>query len=235
MVRRWSYLNILNHQQLVTPSTSYLSLLPEYRLSLFKATTYYGTTLFTEAITKLNRRSFFRIRHITNLLIYQNLLINWAREYLWLRKVTRTILAVRLYKYNYLINLSTTAFNRSEKTFIKLHPYVLAGLSKFFIRFGVKVNAQFFALFQTVPHFTAMLLSTPDARVVGGKRGKSSNEFIYMTDGLTLTPPHNSTTVPHTLWTQILLQLQLTYLTEVYRLFTLAVLVSLSSHNFVFA
>lgn len=211
-----------------------MTLLPEYRLTLFKATTYYGTALFTEALTKLNRRSFFRIRHVTNLLVYQNLLINWAREYLWLRKITRTLFAARLYKYNYLVNLSTTAFNPLEKTFIKLYSYSLAGFSKFFTHFSQKLNPHFFSLFRSTPHFKVMMLSSAEACLGVGKRGKPSNEFVYMTDGAILLPPHSLTPPANTLWSHILLQLQLIHLTELYKVFILVTLYHTLSHYFVF-
>lgn len=103
MVRRWSYLNTLNTQQFFFTTAKPKTLVAGHQTVTFKATTYYRKQLFSPLISKLMRKAFFRRKHLNNWLFYQNILSYWAAEYLFLRRYSRSLLALSFYQNSYLM------------------------------------------------------------------------------------------------------------------------------------
>ena len=220
MVRRWSYLNTLTRELSVRGDRGYLSLLPSYRLTLFKATTYYGKALFTLNLTKLVRRSFFRIRHVHNLLIYQNLLINWAREYLHLKKLSRVVFSFRLYKNTYVFQFATVYSSPAEQTFAPYIKYSLVSLTKSTFRAFGKFSNTFLKYFVKFPNLFFVLASAYKPITAG----LSSGEGIpYALTGRSLTPP-TSAIAPKMVFSslmQVYWEATLLSLVELYKVFTI--------------
>lgn len=145
MVRRWSYLNNLNRdtfRRLPEPS---FRLLPSYRIRLFSNITYYVQQLFSEEMTKFTRKSFFRLRHLTNFWPYYNIIISWSKEYSTLRRVYRLVYKYRWYRYSYILLSSIVGFSRFENTFSSYTNFAISNFSRSL--------DQFFRNFPFSPYF----------------------------------------------------------------------------------
>jgi hypothetical protein len=160
MVRRWSYLNLVNSARVVDLSAHYVLKLPTFFEALFKATTYYYQPLFSENLSKLVRRSFARLRHITNLLVYQNLLVNWSQEYLSLRKLFRFALSIRLYKYNYFTGTSSQSFTKDELTFFSYTQFSVWTLRGISLRSMRSTLSPLLGFFRQSPHLHTLVVSS---------------------------------------------------------------------------
>jgi len=54
-------------------------------------------------MTKFKRRNWSRRKHLTNWLVYQNIMADWSADYLFMRRYNRFVIALRIFKYSYLI------------------------------------------------------------------------------------------------------------------------------------
>lgn len=99
MVRRWSYLNKINQTRYKWRED--LTLKTAHQIVSFRATTYYRKPFIT--ITKFKRRNWSRRKHLTNWLVYQNIMVDWSTDYLFMRRYNRFVIALRIFKYSYLI------------------------------------------------------------------------------------------------------------------------------------
>lgn len=206
-------------------SGNYFSLLPSYRLSTFKATTYYGRNLFTLNLTKLVRRSLFRIRHVHNLLVYQNLLINWANEYLVLKRVARVLFSLRLYKYTYVWQFSTVYASGAEKSFASFRQYSLTSLTKSTFKPLFKFSNSLFSYFQQIPNLFFAFVSS--YRPLSSDQ-KLSEGVSYSCTDRSLSSVRDSLG-PQQIFTflfQVFIDSNLRSLLELYRIFTLYVYIS---------
>lgn len=103
MVRRWSYLNSINLSFLFLNRGKFKPIINVLKMSVFKATTYYWEDLYSDTITYLTRKSYYRRRHINSLVFYKNILSSWSKDYLFFKKSTKNLLNLNLFKYNYVI------------------------------------------------------------------------------------------------------------------------------------
>lgn len=104
MVRRWSYLNNLNNFFFIKSSKKPVVFTQVSHLLNFKITTYYRKRMFFPDITKIIRKNFFRRKHLNNWIVYQNIITFWAKEYLFFKKYSKILLALFLWKNNYIMN-----------------------------------------------------------------------------------------------------------------------------------
>ena len=119
MVRRWSYINLLNQPITQNFMTSWHS--------SFEATVnayMYLRKPFYPA-TKLTRRRWARRRHLTNWIALSTVMSNWASSYLFYRQVEKSIYAQLLTKHSY-VALSILNFKNSIPALHKNTEKVLA-------------------------------------------------------------------------------------------------------------
>jgi hypothetical protein len=102
MVRRWSYLNLLNSSHLVLDA-NYMKHMRSHMFRTFKATTFFRRRLYLEGPSKLTRKSYYHRRRVNNSLFYYNVMVNWSQDYLFFRKYSRELLMLGASTYNYLI------------------------------------------------------------------------------------------------------------------------------------
>ena len=103
MVRRWSYLNSINRSFWLKPLYQHVERhVKGYNLTTFKGTTFFRNSLYLTAPTKLSRKSFYRRRHLNNFLFYFNIISAWSQEYLFFKKLNKTLLMFGFYKNLYL-------------------------------------------------------------------------------------------------------------------------------------
>ena len=218
MVRRWSYLNTINHS---FESRDALNVLVQvFQQTTFKATTYYRKPLYNPRITKLTRKNFYRRRHLNNWIVYQNIITLWAKEYLFFRKYSRTLLSIFFYKtsflaYNCLIHLRLTtdelrSFGETRFT------YFVKALS----RFCRSVSIRTFLFVTQFRTFSPMLISS-NIDFFNKNIGGSNVDVLY-----NLTP-HYLFLVPDTFKTinvvndifALVFQKQLSYYLSFYKIF----------------
>lgn len=228
MVRRWSYLNGFNSSTFDLNRKRMWNLLPVYRAALFKATTYYNQPLFYDELTKLSRRSFFRIRHISNLLIYQNLLTDWAREYAWIRRVYRSLLSFRVYKYNYLMGLSTIYFYKTEKNFTPLRAFSVSNFSSSYVQHCLKFNRVKFEFFTQYPHFLTSFASSFLPLTSNTILTKGSDDLLYTLTGPTLSNPLSSDSI-ELVYRSIQIRIYSTLISSLVELYKILILLTLKS------
>lgn len=103
MVRRWSYLNSISVNFLFFNRSNVKPIINVLKMSVFKATTYYWEDLYSDTITYLTRKSYYRRRHINSLVFYKNILSSWSKDYLFFKKSTKNLLNLNLFRYNYIL------------------------------------------------------------------------------------------------------------------------------------
>jgi hypothetical protein len=188
MVRRWSYLNLFNKAQSYSLVRDFEHLLPAHYVSLFQLTTYYHQPLFVEHLSKLVRRSFFRIRHRHNLVIYQNLLINWAREYLFMRKIARVVFSVRVNKYSYILQLSNLYPSKLTRMWAAHTPFKFAPLSRWFLDFMAGFRSAWPTFFRAIPNTIFVSGSTHRQLPPARRRGHTNSDLAYSSVGKHFLP-----------------------------------------------
>lgn len=97
MIRRWLYLNEVNNVYKV-----YQPLDIVVHMKSLKVTTYWRKDLY-HTPTKLRRKQTSRRKHLHNWLIYNNILTDWSKEYLFFKKHIRWLLTLQCFKNSFLI------------------------------------------------------------------------------------------------------------------------------------
>jgi hypothetical protein len=155
MVRRWSYLNLINN----TFSAEHKGLAFAHHFATFKATTYYRKSIYR--ITKLSRRAWSRRKHLHNWLVYQNLLANWSQDYLFFRKYSRFVISLHLFKNSYL-TYNLLIFKRSTSTnFLGSESVVVSSIIKRVIRYSSRLNPVTYSFFRSYKNVPWLYVTTP--------------------------------------------------------------------------
>lgn len=223
MVRRWSYLNLIN----TTFSSEHKALAFAHHYVTFKATTYYRKSI--HRITKLSRRSWSRRKHIHNWLLYQNLLANWAQDYLFFRKYNRWALTLNLFRNSYLTHnllilkkASTTDFAGSEEV-------VVSNFVRRIIRYSSKLNPQTYHFFHRYVGVEWMYVTTP----LNIEKVQESSEMTDSITHLSYQSQYYAEEMDLSLshWLQFLINLLFTHhflkTIELYKVFTLLTLTTI--------
>lgn len=223
MVRRWSYLNLIN----TTFSSEHKALAFAHHYVTFKATTYYRKSI--HRITKLSRRSWSRRKHIHNWLLYQNLVANWAQDYLFFRKYNRWALTLNLFRNSYLTHNLLIIKSASTPDFDGSEEVVVSNLVRRIIRYSSKLNAQMYRFFHKYVGIEWMYVTTPLNIVKGPESSELADSIThlvyqsqYYSEGMDLSLTH---------WLQFLINLLFTHhlmkTIELYKVFTLLTLTTL--------
>lgn len=155
MVRRWSYLNLINN----TFSSEHKGLAFAHHFATFKATTYYRKSI--HRITKLSRRAWSRRKHLHNWLVYQNLLANWSQDYLFFRKYSRFVMTLHLFKNSYL-TYNLLVFKRSTATsFLGSENVVVSSIIRRVIRYSSRLNHTLYSFFKNYRGVSWLYVTTP--------------------------------------------------------------------------
>ena len=224
MVRRWSYLNLIN----TTFSSEHKALAFAHHYVTFKATTYYRKSI--HRITKLSRRSWSRRKHIHNWLLYQNLVANWAQDYLFFRKYNRWALTLNLFRNSYLTHNLLILKSASIFDFDGSEEVVVSKFVRRIIRYSSKLNAQMYCFFHKYVGMEWMYVTTPLSIV----KVQESSELVDSITHLTYQSQYyaEEMDVSLTHWLQFLINLMFTHYlmktVELYKMFTLLTLTTLS-------
>jgi len=223
MVRRWSYLNLIN----TTFSSEHKALAFAHHYVTFKATTYYRKSI--HRITKLSRRSWSRRKHIHNWLLYQNLVANWAQDYLFFRKYNRWALTLNLFRNSYLTHNLLILKSASISDFDGSEEVIVSKFVRRIIRYSSKLNAQTYCFFHKYVGMEWMYVTTPLSIV----KVQESSELVDSITHLTYQSQYyaEEMDVSLTHWLQFLINLMFTHYlmktVELYKMFTLLTLTTL--------
>ena len=154
MVRRWSYLNLIN----TTFASEHKVLAFVHHYATFKATTYYRKSI--HRATKLARRAWSRRKHLHNWLLYQNLLANWSQDYLFFRKYSRSILALNIFKNSYLTYNLLMFRKATTVDFLGAENVLVSSIIRRVIRYSTRLNAQNSAFFNKYRGVAWMYVTT---------------------------------------------------------------------------
>ena len=223
MVRRWSYLNLIN----TTFSSEHKALAFAHHYVTFKATTYYRKSI--HRITKLSRRSWSRRKHIHNWLLYQNLVANWAQDYLFFRKYNRWALTLNLFRNSYLTHNLLILKSASISDFDGSEGVIVSKFVRRIIRYNSKLNAQMYCFFHKYVGMEWMYVTTPLSIV----KVQESSELVDSITHLTYQSQYYAEEMDLSLthWLQFLINLMFTHYlmktVELYKIFTFLTLTTL--------
>jgi hypothetical protein len=155
MIRRWSYLNNINH-----------IFFEQYRLLNFVhyEQSFKMNIVFRKEInyiSTISRKSWSRRKHLTNWLIYQNVLTDWSKDYLFFKKYNRFILIFQLFKNNFFsynnflikkLNVSSTSGSET---------IVFSSLTSKIIRYCSKNFNQFYMFLHKYKNINWLYVTTP--------------------------------------------------------------------------
>lgn len=174
MVRRWSYLNQINH----TFASEHGSLAFAHHFVVFKATTSYRKPI--QRMTKLARRAWSRRKHAHNWLVYQNLLANWSQDYLFFRKYSRFTVALYLFKNSYL-TYNLLVFKRTTmSTFLGSEDVIVSHLIRRVIRYSSRLNPLNYTFFNTYRDNAWLYLTTPNVVEESQVSSELSTDPIFL-------------------------------------------------------
>lgn len=179
MVRRWSYLNYLNTTSLQTKVYNHKPLLSAHHTTIFKATTHYRRKLYKQELTKLVRKSFFRRRHLHGWLIYQNILVSWARDYLFFRRYSRILLGLNTYKNNYLIHNVLIFKNLHMGDLINFSHFSVTNLVKNVTKYCLLGGTHLFAFTRWYTDVSWFYISSPYNNILLKKLFPKAEEPLY--------------------------------------------------------
>ena len=228
MVRRWSYLNQINISRGDSLPQSGLgsSIIKSHHQVTFKATTYYRKPLYNPLVTKITRKSFFRRKHLNSWIIYQNILTLWAKEYLFFRKYSRTLLAFFFFKTNILMYNVLIYSNLAVDKLKGLENFHLTHLVRSVSSFCYFKGSLLFPFFGLFKNFSFFFGSTNLESEVWKKMLPMNLEQLYTLTPLQLSPDyHLSKRVSEVEgFFRILFQNQISYHVEVYKFLILLLL-----------
>jgi len=223
MVRRWSYLNLIN----TTFSSEHKALAFAHHYVTFKATTYYRKSI--HRITKLSRRSWSRRKHMHNWLLYQNLVANWAQDYLFFRKYNRWALTLNLFRNSYLTHNLLILKSASTSDFAGAEEAVVSNFVRRIIRYSSKLNAQMYRFFHKYVGMEWMYVTTPLSIVKVQESSELADSITHLTYQSQYYVEEMDLSLTH--WLQFLINLMFTHnlmkTIELYKMFTLLTLTTL--------
>lgn len=153
--------------------------------TVFKATTYYLDSLNTLHSTNLLRKSFFRIKHVYNFFIYQNISIEWSKSYLFFKKTFKSFLSYNLMRYNYIVNHSIFLTSSMEASTSALYPVKATLLTRYLNSFYQKTALKPFILPKLSSPAFYLLISSP---VKLALPLKGVEDPLYLVSEPSLTP-----------------------------------------------
>jgi len=180
MVRRWSYLNSINRSFWLKPLYQHVERhVKGYNLTTFKGTTFFRKSLYLTAPTKLSRKSFYRRRHLNNFLFYFNIISAWSQEYLFFKKLNKTLLMFGFYKNLYLAQNTLLFSKKSMSETIGFEGLKITSVYTSLIRYITTsfVGTNSFAT--TFKQFSLLYVTSPDNWSVLKKQKIISEGFLY--------------------------------------------------------
>lgn len=218
MVRRWSHLNNINSNFFSGTYKNTNDLLSRHNMTTFKSTTYYRNKLYVQDITKIRRKSFFRRRHLSNWLPYFFVLNNWALDYLFFRKYSKTLLAINLTKNNYIVYNNSNLLNSTVGETPQFNGFFITFLSSRVFNYCNSYKTGFLFFKKNISNRNLMLSSTLSDSFVT-KTNVNKDLILLKVNGTMYTDPRLLKNTPVMLVPALIFRLHLSLNLSYYNTF----------------
>jgi len=135
MVRRWSYLNNINDIFF----NQYNKLTFTHYQQNFKNTTVFRKEI--SQLSSLSRKSWARRKHLTNWIIYQNVLTDWSNEYLFFKQYNRSTLSFQLFSNSFLTQNQLLIKKLTASTSLGTEKVILGTITSKITQYTLKSNS----------------------------------------------------------------------------------------------
>ncbi len=135
MIRRWSCLININNNFL-----NFNKFFLKYKINLFKTSVNYKR--FNSKLTKFKRKSFIRLKHRSNFLLYTNILKYWIKDYLFNKHFIKYQYFNKILLNNFFFYNFNFIKNRNDNYFYNFNFY-----------FSVLTNKTYFYFHKNSPFF----------------------------------------------------------------------------------
>lgn len=179
MVRRWSYLNQINKTRYKWRED--FTLKTAHQIVSFRATTYYRKPFIV--ITKFKRRNWSRRKHLTNWLVYQNIMVDWSADYLFMRRYNRFVIALRIFKYSYLIFNLLVFQSATVSDFPGSEVVAVSNTIKRVRLYSRRLNSTSWNNFQHYQHVSWLYATSPYSREQLQESSELSDDMAYYAYG----------------------------------------------------
>lgn len=150
MVRRWSCLIDINNNFI-----NEKKFFQKYKINLFKNSVNFKR--FTFKLTKFKRKSFIRLKHRSNFILYTNILKFWIKDYLFNKNFSKYQYFNKIFINNFFFYNFNFIKNRNENFFYNFNFYFSTFTNKNFFYFNNKLP-----FYKNTPSFLAWFLKSPN-------------------------------------------------------------------------
>lgn len=150
MIRRWSCLININNNFI-----NEKKFFQKYKINLFKTSVNFKR--FTFKLTKFKRKSFIRLKHRSNFLLYTNILKFWVKDYLFNKNFGKYQYFNKIFINNFFFYNFNFIKNRNEGFFYNFNFYFSTFTNKNFFYFNNKSP-----FYKNTPLFLAWFLKSPN-------------------------------------------------------------------------
>ena len=155
MVRRWSYLNSLNN----TFFNQYTSLNFVYYEQSFKNNIVFRKDI--NFISTISRKSWSRRKHLTNWIIYQNVLTDWSREYIFFKKYHRFTVLFQMFSNSFLSYNMFLIKKLNSSSTVGSEKLLFSSLTSRIIRYGTNNSINFYTFLKNYRNVNWLYVTTP--------------------------------------------------------------------------
>lgn len=155
MIRRWSYLNNINH-----------IFFDQYRLLNF---VHYEQSFKTNIvfrreinpISAISRKSWSRRKHLTNWLIYQNVLTDWSKDYLFFKKYNRFTFIFQMFKNTFFSYNTFLIKKLNISSTVGSETILFSSVISKIIRYCSKQSSNFYMFLRNYKNINWLYITTP--------------------------------------------------------------------------
>ena len=179
MVRRWSYLNSVNS-----------IFFDQYRLLNFihYEQSFKTNIVFRKDINQvstLSRKSWSRRKHLTNWLVYQNVLTDWSKDYLFFKKYNRFTLVFQMFKNTFFSYNSFLIKKLNTSSTVGTEAFVFSTLISKVIKYCSKYSPNFYTFLKYYKNINWLYITTPKkSEAIQQSSGTLFNPILHTSQSL---------------------------------------------------
>jgi len=223
MVRRWSYINNIN----ITDSKLYVKFNKTQRTLNILSYLYYRKTIWT--VSKFTRKTWRRRKHINNFLTLNNTMSDWAQDYSFFKNYNKFIFSFKIFKKSFLAYNLIIVKNLNPASCVNSESFVFGFVNKPIFRYFLNLKFSNYTFLNSIKNVSWAHVSCPSDSSILASQNTNSSLVLYETNEVGLYSPKNSNNVLMTYGYIIglLHNVQLSKLTELYKVFVLTFLTRL--------
>ena len=179
MIRRWSYLNNIN--SIFFDQYKLLNFV-HYEQS-FKTNIIFRKEI--NQISTLSRKSWSRRKHLTNWLIYQNVLTDWSKDYIFFKKYNRFTLIFQMFKNTFFSYNSFLIKKLNVSSSVGSENVVFSTLISKIITYCSRYSSNFYTFLQHYKNVNWLYITTPkNSSNIQPSLGALFNPVFYTSQSL---------------------------------------------------